>query len=104
MSMILTCACVNRTRRFLRCVSGNCIGLVSLTLHAANPVMFDIACPIEPPADPPINLVTANKMKKKLCYQQISVLYIRDIYLYDFFLSLFLNGIQKSSQIIIIIL
>lgn len=77
MSMILTCACVNRTRRFLRCVSGNCIGLESLTLQAANPVMFDIACPIEPAADPPpINLVTAKRIRKQIeerkksCYQR----------------------------------
>ena len=70
MSMVLTCACVNRTRRFLRCVSGNCIGFVSLTLQAANPVILDIACPIEPPADPPINLVTENKINTKKCYQK----------------------------------
>lgn len=57
---ILTWAWVNRTRRFRLWVSGNCIGLESLTLHAASPDIFDI-CPIDPPADPPINLVTANK-------------------------------------------
>lgn len=61
---VLTCACVKRTRRFRRCVSGNCIGFESPTLHAASPDMFDMACPIDPPADPPINLVTANKRQE----------------------------------------
>lgn len=61
---VLTCACVKRTRRFRRCVSGNCIGFESPTLHAASPDIFDIACPIDPPADPPINLVTANKRQE----------------------------------------
>jgi hypothetical protein len=62
---ILTCACVKRTRRFRRCVSGNCIGFESLTLHAARPDMFDIAWPIDPPAEPPINLVTAKEKGEK---------------------------------------
>lgn len=76
MSMVLTCACVNRTRRFLRCVSGNCIGFVSLTLQAANPVILDIACPIEPPADPPINLVTENKINTKNVIKNLNFFYL----------------------------
>lgn len=30
-----TCACVNKTLLFRRCANGNCIGFVSVTLHAA---------------------------------------------------------------------
>lgn len=59
---------MNRTRRFRRCVNGNCIGFESLTLHAAvSPLILDIG----PPADPPINLVTAKKEIKCVCYQTI---------------------------------
>lgn len=58
---------MKRTRRFRRWVSGNCIGFESLTLHAANPDMFDM-CPIDPPADPPINLVTGNRTRD---YQRV---------------------------------
>lgn len=66
---LLTCAWVNRTRRFRLWVRGNCIGFESETLHAASPDMFDI-CPIDPPADPPINLVTVNKNENNvMCYQ-----------------------------------
>lgn len=54
---------MNKTRRFLRCVKGNCIGFESPTLHAAlSPLIFDIG----PPADPPINLVTAKNKSDML--------------------------------------
>jgi hypothetical protein len=84
---LLTCACVNKTRRFRRCVSGNCIGFESLTLHAASPDMFDIACPIDPPADPPINLVTAKKKMKTtlMCYQHLQIIIL-------------LNGFQQEPS------
>lgn len=58
-----TCACVNKTLRFLRCASGNCIGFESDTLQAAKLPIF-VMCPIEPPVDPLISLETERKRKK----------------------------------------
>lgn len=54
---VQTCACVNKTLRFLRCASGNCIGFESDTLQAAKLPIF-VICPIEPPVDPLISLET----------------------------------------------
>lgn len=61
---ILTCAWVKRTRRFRRWASGNCIGFVSVTLHAARLPMLDMAWPMLPPAEPPISRETAKKMRR----------------------------------------
>lgn len=50
----LTWAWVNSTRLFRLCAKGNCIGFVSVTLHAAKPPIL-LMCPIDPLAEPPIN-------------------------------------------------
>lgn len=49
--LLLTCAWVKSTLRFLRCVKGNCIGFESETLQPAKlPIL--LICPIDPPAEP----------------------------------------------------
>lgn len=61
---ILTCCCVNNTRRFRLCANGNCIGFESPTLHAAKLPILPI-WPMEPPAELPINLETVERKKNE---------------------------------------
>jgi hypothetical protein len=56
----LTWACVKRTRRFRRCASGNCMGLVSpVTLHVDRPDMLPMFMFMPAVADEPMRRETA---------------------------------------------
>ena len=73
--IVLTCACVKRTLRFLRCESGNCIAdaaaeaakaaALPLSLPQPSPDIWEAA--LIPEAPPRIKLETENeKMKKRI--------------------------------------
>ena len=77
MFSIHTWACVKRTLRFRRCVSGNCMGLVSATLHVDNADMLPMF--ILAVADEPISRDTVTTTTKTSVVVQTSSTHIHTI-------------------------